>query len=337
MNETIRQALQEVLHALTGTEEELQAAIQRAPLMVRWTAGGAPRSDFTPAELVLRALGELRKNPHGPIEHCRNVSMEVFSTPPPDGDLRAQIKHLVELALKNGQGTKSKHLNNVPPIYVDEVIERAEKCPHCNISAVVKMCFQKMYTDIEGVWRTRYGVCPSCQRIFVYLRREVEGALTGAKEFLVWPQNQFRAPLPGEVSEQYALDYQEAVAVLPYSSKASAALSRRCLQNFLNNYLNITTGELASEIKKLLDKNELPSYLARQIDSVRIVGNFAAHPMKSARSLEIHDVEEGEAEYSLDTLLELLSFYFVEIPSRNAKTKAIEEKLKDAEAKKTRR
>ena len=50
---------------------------------------------------------------------------------------------------------------------------------------------------------------------------------------LVRPKGISRAPLPPEVPSEFTKDYQEACLVLTDSPKASAALSRRCLQNLL--------------------------------------------------------------------------------------------------------
>lgn len=326
MDESTRRALQEVRDALSGTEKQLEHALFTAPMMVRLTEGGGPKTNYGAGELVLRAFDEMKRNPQGRIEHLRDVSMELFGVPSPsDGTLHSQIRHLVDLALAGKGKAKNSSVKN-PPLYGDKSIQRSEICAHCGVSANITMYFQSMLSDVEGVWRTCSGNCPSCKRIIIYLRREVEGAVTGTKELLIWPQARFRKELPADVPKEFSADYEEALAVLPYSPKASAALSRRCLQNFIQNHIRIYTGELSSEVQKLLDRNEMPPYLAETIDNIRIIGNFAAHPLKSTRTLEIQDVEEGEAEYSLDALRELLSFYFVELPQREAKAKLIQDK-----------
>lgn len=107
---------------------------------------------------------------------------------------------------------------------------------------------------------------------------------------LVYPRGTPR-PLPPEVPREYAEDYKEACLVLPDSPKASAALSRRCLQNLLRSVAKVTPGKLANEIQEVVDSKTLPSHLAESIDAIRNVGNFAAHPVKSERSGEIIDVE----------------------------------------------
>jgi hypothetical protein len=49
---------------------------------------------------------------------------------------------------------------------------------------------------------------------------------------------------------------------------ASAALSRRCLQDIIQNVAGIKKRDLATEIDELLNSNTLPSHLAEQIDGV---------------------------------------------------------------------
>jgi hypothetical protein len=65
------------------------------------------------------------------------------------------------------------------------------------------------------------------------------------------------------------------------SPKASAALSRRCLQHIIREKAKITRKDLAQEIQALIDSATLPSYLAESVDAVRNLGNFAAHPIRA--------------------------------------------------------
>jgi hypothetical protein len=74
----------------------------------------------------------------------------------------------------------------------------------------------------------------------------------------------------------------------------------------------------------------LPSHLSEAIDSIRVLGNFAAHPIKSTNSGEIVDVETGEAEWLLDTLEGLFDFYFVQPVISQKKLEALNQKLAEA-------
>jgi hypothetical protein len=147
---------------------------------------------------------------------------------------------------------------------------------------------------------------------------------------MIWPRGTARSTLPSVVEEKFAADYREACTVLADSPKASAALSRRCLQLLLREKGNVKKGDLNSEIEQILNSKSLGSNLAGAIDAIRVIGNFAAHPMKSTNTGEIIDVEPGEAEWLLDTLEKLFDFYFVE-PARLAKNRdEVNAKLKDA-------
>jgi hypothetical protein len=116
--------------------------------------------------------------------------------------------------------------------------------------------------------------------------------------------------------------------VLSDSPKASAALSRRCLQHLLRDKAGVKHGNLNKEIEEAM--KSLPSHLAGAIDSVRIIGNFAAHPIKSESTGEVVDVEPGEAEWNLDTLEGLFDHYYVQPALLKAKQDALNKKLAEA-------
>ncbi len=148
------------------------------------------------------------------------------------------------------------------------------------------------------------------------------------KERLVHPPGIARAPLSPDVPSEFADNYREACLVLADSPKASAALSRRCLQHVLREAAKTKERDLAKQIDEVLPS--LPSYLTQMIDTVRVMGNFAAHPMKSTNTGEIIDVEPGEAEWLLDTLESAFDFYFVQPAEAKRKRDAINAKLADA-------
>ncbi|HTM98545.1 MAG TPA: DUF4145 domain-containing protein [Pedobacter sp.] len=144
------------------------------------------------------------------------------------------------------------------------------------------------------------------------------------------PLTSTRPPVSLEVEEKFAADYNEASLILTFSPKASAALSRRCLQILLREKAGVKEGDLAKEIQQVIDSNKLPSHLSESIDAVRNIGNFASHPIKSTSTGEIVDVEIGEAEWLLDVLESLFDFYFVQPAILKAKRDALNQKLIDA-------
>ena len=136
--------------------------------------------------------------------------------------------------------------------------------------------------------------------------------------------------MPPEVTGAIAADYGEACNVLPKSPKASAALSRRALQNLLREKANVKPSDLYEEIETVIKSGTLPSHLSEMLHAVRAIGNFAAHPTKSTNTREIIDVAAHEAEWNLDTLEALFDFYIVQ-PARTAAKKALlNQKLTEA-------
>ena len=143
----------------------------------------------------------------------------------------------------------------------------------------------------------------------------------------IHPRAPSRSPIHDSVPGEFTADYHEACLVLADSPKASAALSRRCLQHLLREKARVKRGDLSKEIDEAMPN--LPSHLAEAIDAVRNVGNFAAHPNKSTSTGEVVNVEPGEAEWLLDTLEGLFDYYFAQPAILQAKRDALNAKLAD--------
>jgi hypothetical protein len=207
------------------------------------------------------------------------------------------------------------------------------KCPHCLVEVHLTWEDCELGTDNEYNWRTSIATCPHCQKYIIFLQQyspDKLGNLNFIKDFLVYPKGIYRAPLSPVVPDIYAQEYKEACLVLSYSAKASAALSRRCLQNILMNVQKVKSKDLSKEIDEVLELKVLPYHLAEAIDAIRNIGNFAAHPNKSTNTGTIIDVETGEAEWLLDVLESLFDFYFVQPDILLKKKATLNQKLKDA-------
>lgn len=211
------------------------------------------------------------------------------------------------------------------------------KCPHCLTDFHDSQKVIPLGKDIDGVWAIVHRVCPACNRAILELfnseaiqmnHNNNQYYLINEKSVgLVRPKASNRPPPSPEVGAEFSNDYIEACLVLADSPKASAALSRRCLQHLLREKAKVKKGGLANEIQQVLDNNSLPSHIAEAIDAIRAIGNFAAHPMKSSASGEIVDVEPGEAEWILDVIESLFDFYFVQPSILAKKRQALNTKL----------
>ena len=131
------------------------------------------------------------------------------------------------------------------------------------------------------------------------------------------------------VPKYMAEDYTEACLILSLSPKASAALSRRCLQMILREQ-GFTDNSLDKEIRKAIGSKTLPSHITDSIDSIRNIGNFAAHPQKDTSTGEIVPVEVGEAKWNLDVLEYLFDFYYIQPEKARQRKEAFNQKLKSA-------
>lgn len=202
------------------------------------------------------------------------------------------------------------------------------KCPHCLVSFHSNATINQLIVDHESRWFVSFEICPSCGKAIIGLTRHTRDGNVFLGDFLVYPKVASRSPLPKEVPNEFAEHYREACLVLSDSPKASAALSRRCLQHILREKAGVRHQSLSSEIDEVLPK--LPSHLAEAVDAIRNIGNFAAHPLKSTNSSEILDVEPGEAEWLLEVLEQLFDFYFVQPARLKAKRAALNKKLAEA-------
>jgi hypothetical protein len=153
---------------------------------------------------------------------------------------------------------------------------------------------------------------------------------TSERSWIVYPRSSSRPPAHNEVDEEIRSLYDEASLIANDSPRAAGALLRRALQQIIHDTAGIKKRDLNTEITELIGSNQLPSYITDILDSVRVVGNFAAHPIKSTSTGSIIDVEIGEVELCFDVMEALFDFYFIQ-PARIAAQKAaINKKLQDA-------
>jgi Domain of unknown function (DUF4145) len=210
------------------------------------------------------------------------------------------------------------------------------KCPHCLTDFhdhwhLTWLQWPEAVTtleDADGHWSVMATKCPACTRTTIKLRTIRSNYIV--REPQVWPKGIARAPLPAEVKDPFRTDYLEACNTLDGSPRASAAMSRFCLQRLLRDKAGVKPADLSKEIDQVLASKALPSDLAEDLDAIRAIGNFGAHPIKSKNTGEIVEVAPGEAEHLLTVLEELFDFYFVRPAERAAKRDEINKKLADA-------
>jgi hypothetical protein len=121
-------------------------------------------------------------------------------------------------------------------------------------------------------------------------------------------------PFPEYIPVAIRQDYEEACLIAALSPKASATLSRRCLQGIIRDFWGIKKTRLIDEINALSEKIDPTTWNA--IDAVRSIGNIGAH-MEKDISLII-DVEPEEATLLLRLIEVLLDEWYIHRNDREA-------------------
>ncbi|HBQ6832524.1 TPA: DUF4145 domain-containing protein [Klebsiella quasipneumoniae subsp. similipneumoniae] len=103
------------------------------------------------------------------------------------------------------------------------------------------------------------------------------------------------------------------------SPKASATLSRRCLQGMIRDVWKVKPSRLVDEIKAIEDSVEAGMWAA--IDAIRNIGNIGAH-MENDINV-IVDVDPDEADMLIGLLELLLQEWYVERHERKLRVEAI--------------
>ena len=203
------------------------------------------------------------------------------------------------------------------------------KCPHCTLevhdNSSIEPAVVRRITVGQEFWASRHMTCPSCDEIVIWFGK---GFLRNSSERihfydgrLIHPRSARRVPIGNDVPNHLRDDYSEACEVLPISAKASAALSRRILQDILKSH-GYTGRDLVKQIEAVLNESDttksLPTSLHETTDAVRNFGNFSTHPITEQSTLQIVEVEPEEAEWCLEIIEQLFDHYYVR-PAANAK------------------
>jgi len=129
---------------------------------------------------------------------------------------------------------------------------------------------------------------------------------------------------PDYVPKVICDDYLEACLIRDPSPKASATLSRRCLQGMIRDFWKISKARLVDEIEALEDKVDAHTWEA--IDAVRKIGNIGAHMEKDINV--IVDVDPNEAQLLIELIELLVKDWYVVRHDREERLKNIV-KVKD--------
>lgn len=198
------------------------------------------------------------------------------------------------------------------------------KCPYCNQVATITANNESSDTHVFDKNNKTDGklgikssviVCPSnkCREYSISAALyEVEykpNLIYIGKPLLTWnlkPQSSAK-PFPDYIPVPIRQDYEEACLISGLSPKASATLSRRCLQGIIRDFWGISKARLIDEIKEL--QGHIDSTTWQAIDAVRSIGNIGAHMEKNINL--IVDVDPDEADLLLHLIEVLIEEWYV--------------------------
>lgn len=219
-------------------------------------------------------------------------------------------------------------------------------CPYCNRLCTVgnedvrKLSAHELINIKYGYYLaiTTVIVCPNpdCQQqtISLNILKCNEKGISEMPQKLLFswtllPESKAK-PFPDYIPEQLRNDYKEACLIKNKSPKASATLSRRCLQGMIRNFWGITKARLIDEIEELKSKVDATTWEA--IDSVRHVGNIGAHMEKDVNL--IIDVDPEEAGLLIWLIETLFEEWYIARHERETKMKALAKLADDKKASK---
>lgn len=210
-------------------------------------------------------------------------------------------------------------------------------CPYCNHdTTIVDSNFQSKSDDlkiqnIDGFKRLtiEWTVCPNkdCNKLSltVHLIETIWNSNTYnfiagkvLKSYRLLPQS-FTKVFPDYIPTPIIQDYEEACAIIDLSPKASATLSRRCLQGMIRDFWGVSKNRLIDEINAIEEKVDPVTWKA--IDAVRKVGNIGAHMEKDINL--IVDVDTNEASMLIQLIELLVEEWYIHRYEREEKLKGI--------------
>ena len=188
-------------------------------------------------------------------------------------------------------------------------------CPFCNatvLSNTIQRYFLYHGTSEEPSLNDACELlvsgtfCPNCRRT-IFTAKYTGLKMPKNTIIPIYPLSPARQ-FPDYIPESIRQDYEEAYSILSLSPKASATLSRRCLQGMIRDFWKISERTLFEEITALKDK--IPASQYQAIDALRQLGNIGAHMEKDTNL--IIDIEPQEAQYLLKLIELLLQQWYVE-------------------------
>jgi Domain of unknown function (DUF4145) len=205
-------------------------------------------------------------------------------------------------------------------------------CPYCGNKTTInedKYTSEEHYLKISNnekngkLLQTTFIVCPNneCKKITLFADLyeynyipQIWRKGNFIRQWRLLPNSNAKV-FPDYIPIPLINDYEEAAKIVELSPKASATLSRRCLQGIIRDFWGISKSRLVDEINAIEDKVDPLTW--KSIDAVRKVGNIGAHMEKDINL--IIDVEPSEANLLLNLIEMLFEEWYIHKYEREQK------------------
>lgn len=170
---------------------------------------------------------------------------------------------------------------------------------------------------------TEYIICPSCYNVSIIIHIPYQSCAIPILPKCI------RKNFPDYIPKQIRQDYEEACMIAEISPKASATLSRRCVQGMIRDFWGITKNNLCNEIDEIAKQSTISELQKKALHALRNIGNIGAHP---ERDIElIVDVEPNEAKLMISLIEFFMHNWYIK---RHDEEEMMEEIINVAEQKK---
>lgn len=180
-------------------------------------------------------------------------------------------------------------------------------CPYCNHDTTINesnfsQTISRLHIDNKDGYRElniEWIVCPNmdCNKhaliAFLFDLKWIPNVWEKGGIIRHWnliPQSTARV-FPEYIPKAIRDDYEEACSIKDLSPKASATLSRRCLQGMIRDFYNVKEKNLYLEIDAIKDKVDPLTW--KSIDATRKIGNIGAHMEKDINLIIDVDIKEA--------------------------------------------
>ena len=118
--------------------------------------------------------------------------------------------------------------------------------------------------------------------------------------------------------------------LLSHSTRSSAAMSRLCLQHYIEQKHNIKKSDLQQEIQELAKLKKYPSDIIKLFEYVRHYGKFGSHAVTNQLAGTIIDVDSDEAEALLSILEEMFDYDYARPKKFEELNRKLQKKLQSS-------